>query len=91
MFDGTNWLKLSFDNNLAIYPNNSAVISGKWSSSDASLFEHVWIENLRKLTSLMFKLKKYSNEHDYDIFDIEPALAENIKNIIVSAQSSVEV
>jgi hypothetical protein len=90
MFDGTNWLKLSFDNNLAIYPNNSAVISGAWDSSDISLLEQIWVENLRKIANLIFNMKKYTKEYDFNIFQLEPKLAENIKIIIGTAQSNME-
>ncbi|XHH09567.1 MAG: hypothetical protein ACFCUE_02760 [Candidatus Bathyarchaeia archaeon] len=90
MFDGTNWLKLSFDNNLAIYPNNSAVISGAWNSFDSSVFEYICAENLRKLTNLMFQLKKYTNEHDLCLFKLDSTTLENVKNIITTAQSNVE-
>jgi hypothetical protein len=90
MFDGTNWLKLSFDNSLAIYPNNSAVVSGLWGYSDEFVFEYIWAENLRILTNLMFQLKKYANENNFDVFNIEPKLLGNIKNIIAKAQSNIE-
>lgn len=90
IFDGTNWLKFSFDNNLAVYPNNSAVISGTWNYSDSSVFEYICAENLRKLTNLMFDLRNYAAEHDFKVINIEPKLLENVKNIIVTAQSYVE-
>jgi hypothetical protein len=90
IFDGTNWLKLSFDNSLAVYPNNSAVISGVWNYPDAALFEHMWIENLRKLTKLMYELRIYANTHDFSVLSIAPNYLEIIKNIIVTAQSNVK-
>jgi hypothetical protein len=90
IFDGTNWLKFSFDDNLAIYPNNSAVISGVWNYSDSSIFEYLCAENLRKLTNLMFDLRNYACEHDFKTLSIKPKLLKNVMNIIAAAQSNVE-
>lgn len=90
MFDGTNWLKLSFDNNLAVYQNNAAVLSKAWYCCENALSEFVWVENLHKLTKLTLDLKKYTKENDFNIFGIETKLERNIKDIITKAQSKIK-
>jgi hypothetical protein len=89
IFDGTSWLKFSFDNNLAIYPSNAAIISGSWKDSDSMVFNLMCIENLRKLTQLLYDLKEFSNELDFAKLHFNTTVLERVKNIIATAQSNI--
>ncbi len=82
IFDGTNWLKYSFHNNLALYINNYVILSGAWSESDVRVHESTYVFNLSKLGRLLRDMKRYIHERNLGVFNLNDEILKQVNGII---------
>jgi hypothetical protein len=85
VFDGTLWLRFSFYNDIAIYANNAAILSGSWSLSDNDFLGATYVLNLKKLTHLLYNLRRFSRKHDPSVLGLNSDLLRVVKDIISDA------
>jgi hypothetical protein len=85
IFDGTIWLKFSFNPNIAVYTNNIAFINGNWSEPDSNVRASSCSVNLTHLTKLMHKLRRFTGEYDFNLLGLEDYLCKQVKDLTKTA------
>jgi len=85
IFDGTIWLKFSFHENIAIYVNNHAILTGSWSESDSSILASTYVLNLNKLTHLMYNMRRFTREYDFGTFRFSEDILKEVKDLTGTA------
>jgi hypothetical protein len=86
IFDGTNWLKFTFYDNLAIYRNNYAIIGGSWSDFDVTVRRSSYVFNLSKLTRLTQDMRRFTREGNLKAFNLTEQIQKQISELIDTAQ-----
>jgi hypothetical protein len=87
IFDGTNWLKFAFYDNLTIYTNDYAILSGNWSESDLTVRNSSYVFNLSKLATLSQNMRQYSKIGKLEAFELGGHIQKQISDLVNTAQS----
>lgn len=85
MFDGTIWLKFGFNSNLAIYLSNLAYLNGSWSEPDSNVRASSCSLNLASLTKLMYKMRRFTYEYDFNLLGLEEHFCNQVKDLTETA------
>ena len=86
IFDGTNWLKYTFYDNVAIYNNNYSILYGSWSDSDITIRKSSYVFNLSKLTRLTQDMRRYTRDVSLDSFNLTEQIQRQISDLVNTAQ-----
>jgi hypothetical protein len=87
IFDGTNWLKFAFYDNLTVYTNDYAILSGNWSETDLTVRNSSYVFNLSKLTTLSQNMRQYTKMSKLEEFEISHHIQKQISDLVDTAQS----
>jgi len=85
IFDGLSWLKYGFDDNVAVYINNSAILKGDWSQSDSSVNISAFAQNLKQLTHLMHCMRRFAQEYKWDYLELGEKSLRQVKALTGTA------
>ena len=89
IFDGTLWLKFGFHENAAFYINNYAILKKTWNRTDGGVQVMSWMSNLRDLTALMYRMRRYAQLHDENLLEFDDAIKKEIKDLTETAAVNV--
>ena len=81
IFDGLSWLRFGFHNDLAIYSNNYSIIHKCWSDSDSKVQERIFVFNLRELSELMKRMRRFTQEYSLSVFEFDERILSEVKNL----------
>lgn len=83
IFDGTSWLKYSFHEYIAIYTNNYPFLEkGSWSDTDSLIRASTCAQNLRELTRLMYRMRSFTQEYNFDLFRMKKEILKEVKDLV---------
>jgi hypothetical protein len=85
IFDGTLWLKYGFHENVAFYINNYALLKGTWHNTDGGVAVMSWMWNLRDLTALMLRMRRYAQKHEDNLLEFGTDIKKEIKDLAKTA------
>lgn len=89
IFDGTLWLKFGFHQNAAYYINNYALLKKNWNTTDGGVQIMAWMQNIRDLTTLMYRMRRYIQEHDEKLLEFDVVARKEMKDLTETAAVSV--
>jgi hypothetical protein len=89
IFDGTNWLKYTFYENLTIYFNDYNLLSGNWSASELIIRNESYVYNLSKLATLNQNMKQYTREVKIGVFSLNEKIQKQISDLVNTAKLRV--
>ena len=67
IFDGLNWLKDGYNDDLAIYQNNYSMLNTLWEQTDDSARSKTLALNLSKLGQTQVSMKQFARKHDINL------------------------
>ena len=81
IFDGLNWLRLSFQGEYSIPIDELAIGHLKWKLPDSDLLAEEWTNNLRTLYRLQEALQDYASHGNLETLEVEFPLARRAAHI----------
>lgn len=85
IFDGLAWLKWIFHENVAIYINNSPLLTGNWSESNQNTNLIAYVKNCEELRKLRDAMRRFTLKYDLGIFGLKKDILKEIVNLTRTA------
>ena len=91
IFDGLNWLRLSFQGESSVPIDESALKDLKWNLPDSDLLAEEWTNNLRSLYRIQEALRDYAANGSFEALEVEFPLARRAAHIADIAGAEVRI
>lgn len=85
IFDGLSWLRLAYDEGMAMYYNSYVLTHGLWTQPYGSVQVGACIENLQQLGRTQANMERFARNYDWTVLDLQPNHEKQIRSLIGSA------
>jgi hypothetical protein len=85
IFDGLSWLRLAYQNGLALYYNSYALIEGLWAQSYHSVCVWASLKNLEHLARTQAIMSRFAQTHDWNVLELDPLHLNQLQALIGAA------
>lgn len=90
IFDGLTWSKYVMSGSLVVYKGLVPFLSKRWALDDAALIKASATEYLRQMNELMFKLRSFVQNHDYNWLGLPEETLRGIKDFALQVDAGAK-